>query len=53
MNEKEQRDELLSAYLDGELSPERQVGLKAQLAASPALRADLEALRRTVALVGD
>lgn len=53
MNQKEQRDELLSAYLDGELSAERQARLEAQLAASPVLQADLEALRRTVALVGD
>jgi hypothetical protein len=49
--EREQRDELLSAYLDGELSAEEQARLGAQLAADPALQAELEALRRTVALV--
>lgn len=44
-------DELLSAYLDGELSPKEQARLEARLAADPDLRARLEALRRTVALV--
>ena len=53
MNQKQHRDELLSAYLDGELSAERQTRLKAQLATSPALQAEFEALRRTIALVGD
>lgn len=49
--ERERRDELLSAYLDGELSAEEQTRLEAQLAADPALRAELDALRHTVALV--
>lgn len=45
------RDELLSAYLDGQLGARERVGLEARLAADPALRAELERLRRTVALV--
>jgi len=44
-------DELLSAYLDGQLGARERVGLEARLAADPALRAELERLRRTVALV--
>ncbi len=51
--EKERRDELLSAYLDGELSAGERARLEARLATDPALRAELEALRRTVALVRD
>lgn len=50
---KERRDELLSAYLDGQLSAEARARLEAQLATDPALHAELEALRRTVALVRD
>ena len=53
MNRKQYRDELLSAYLDGELSANRQACLKAQLASSPVLRAELEAFVHTVALVND
>ncbi len=49
--EQEQRDELLSAYLDGQLAAEERARLEAQLATDPALRTELEALRRTVALV--
>lgn len=48
-----QRDELLSAYLDGQLSAGERARLEAQLATDPALRAELEALRHTVALVRD
>ena len=48
---RERRDELLSAYLDGQLSAEEQVRLEARLASDPALQADLETLRHTVALV--
>ncbi len=48
---RERRDELLSAYLDGQLSAEERARLEAQLTAEPALRAELEALRHTVALV--
>lgn len=44
-------DELLSAYLDGELSPREQARLETRLAADPALRARLKTLRHTVALV--
>jgi hypothetical protein len=51
--ERERRDELLSAYLDGQLGARERARLEAQLAADPALRAELEALRRTVALVRD
>ena len=53
VNEWQQRDELLSAYLDGQLSAGERARLEARLAADPALRAELEALRRTVALVRD
>jgi anti-sigma factor RsiW len=49
----ERRDELLSAYLDGQLSAEERAGLEAQLATDPDLRAGLEAMRHTVALVRD
>lgn len=49
----EQRDELLSAYLDGELSTSARARLEAQLASDPALRAELDMLRRTVAMVRD
>lgn len=49
----EQRDELLSAYLDGELSTSARARLEAQLASDPALRAELDVLRRTVAMVRD
>jgi hypothetical protein len=51
--ERKRQDELLSAYLDGQLSAEEQVRLEARLAADPALQADLEALRHTIALVRD
>lgn len=50
---REQRDELLSTYLDGQLSARERAHLETQLAADPVLRAELEALRRTVALVRD
>jgi anti-sigma factor RsiW len=53
MKEREQRDELLSAYLDGQLNAEERARLEARLTTDPALQADLEALRRTVALVRD
>ena len=51
--DRERRDELLSAYIDGELSAGEQLRLEAQLETDPALQAELEALRRTVALVRD
>lgn len=44
-------DEQLSAYLDGQLGPTERARLEAQLATDPTLRAELEALQRTVALV--
>ena len=49
----ERRDELLSAYMDGELSAEEQTRLEAQLQTDPALQAELDAMRHTVALVHD
>jgi len=49
--EQGQRDELLSAYLDGGLSARERARLEAQLATDPALRAELETLRHTVALM--
>jgi len=49
--ERERRDELLSAYLDGELSAGERARLEAQLVADPALQAELDALRQTVALM--
>lgn len=51
--EQERRDELLSAYLDNQLNAEEQARLEAQLETDAALQAELEALRRTVALVRD
>ncbi len=50
---REQRDELLSAYVDGQLSAGERARLETQLATDPALQAELEALRHTVALVRD
>ena len=51
--EREQRDELLSAYLDDQLSAGERARLEAQLATDPVLRAELDTLRHTVALVRD
>jgi hypothetical protein len=45
--------ELLSAYLDGELSDREKERLEQRLARESALRADLDDLRETVALVND
>ncbi len=50
---REQVAELLSTYLDGELSAVEQARLEAQLEANPALQAELDALRQTVKLVRD
>jgi anti-sigma factor RsiW len=47
----EQRDELLSAYLDNALAADVRVRLEEQFAVDPRLRAELEALRQTVRLV--
>lgn len=44
-------DELLSAYLDGELSSQERRQLEARLAGDPQLRERLEELRHTVSLV--
>jgi len=51
--EREQRDGLLSAYMDDQLSAGERARLEAQLATDPALRAELDTLRYTVALVHD
>jgi hypothetical protein len=53
MKDQAARDELLSAYLDDQLDVEDRARLEARLAADPALRSELEMLRRTVALVRD
>ena len=50
---REQRDELLSAYLDDQLSAEERARLEARLATDPALQVELDALRHTVVLVRD
>lgn len=47
----EQDYELLSAYLDGELSPTEQASLEARLQAEPFLRQELYSLRQTIALI--
>jgi anti-sigma factor RsiW len=43
--------ELLSAYLDDELSPRERAALEARLAVEPALQAELDELRRTVQIL--
>lgn len=48
---RERIDEQLSAYIDGALSPREWARLEKQLAGDPALRARLDTLRQTVALV--
>ncbi len=47
----EQVDEWLSAYIDGALSPRERARLEAQLAQDADLRARLESLQQTVALI--
>ena len=49
----EQRDELLSAYLDGELSKRESERLEARLSEDVALRAELRAMHRTVSMMRD
>ena len=49
--EEEQRDELLSAYLDGMLSERERERLEARLSEDPALRAELRAMHHTVSLL--
>jgi len=51
--EQEQRDELFSAYLDDQLDAGERARLEEQLAADPALQAELESLRQTVMLMRD
>ncbi len=53
MIEREDQFESLSAYLDGELSPAEALDLESALAADADLRAELEALRETRALLQD
>lgn len=50
-SEEERRDELLSAYLDGELGEKGREQLEARLSQEPALRAELRALQQTVSMV--
>lgn len=49
--EREELDELLSAYLDGELSEREQADMDARLSRDPALRAELRAMHGTVSLL--
>jgi anti-sigma factor RsiW len=51
--ERAARDELLSVYLDDQLDAEERARLEIRLAGDAALRAELEALRRTVEMVRD
>jgi anti-sigma factor RsiW len=53
MKDQATRDELLSAYLDDQLDAKDRARLDAQLKTDPALRSELEMLRRTVTLVCD
>jgi len=50
-DEEERRDELLSAYLDDELSEDERERLEVRLSDDPVLRAELRAMHRTVSLV--
>ncbi len=50
-DEEERWDELLSAYLDGELTEAEQERLEARLARDPSLRAELQSMRSTVSLM--
>jgi len=50
-NEEEQRDELLSAYLDRELGERERERLEARLSEDPALQAELRAMQQTVSMV--
>lgn len=47
----DQMRDLLSPYLDGEITGEEQVLVEQALAASPELRRELESLRRTITMV--
>jgi len=49
--EKERRDELLSAYLDGELDERERQALESRLSEEPVLRAELRAMHQTVSLM--
>ena len=49
--ERGRRDELLSAYVDGELSAEERNALEARLSQDSELRAELRAMHRTVSLM--
>lgn len=50
-NEGERRDELLSAYLDGELGERERERLEARLSEDAALRAELRAMQQTVSMM--
>lgn len=49
---REERAELMSAYLDAELEPEQAQAFEAYLASSPEAQAELEELRKMLTLVG-
>ena len=49
--DRERRDELLSAYLDGELEERERQALESRLSRNPALRAELRAMHQTVLLM--
>lgn len=51
--EQARRDELLSAYLDGELSEEERRTLEARLSRDPELRTELRAMHHTVSLMSE
>jgi len=50
-DEEKRRDELLSAYLDGELGERERERLEARLSEDAALRAELRAMQQTVSMV--
>jgi hypothetical protein len=47
----ERREEALSAYIDGELTPRERADLEGALARDPALRAELEEMRQVVGMM--
>ncbi len=46
-------DALLAAYVDGELSPEAEAAVEARLRSDPAARAEVDELRKLVAVVSE
>lgn len=51
VNRSDQDYEVLSAYIDGELSDSERLALEQRLAGDPSLQAELDSLRQTVALI--